>query len=397
MGLALGSALNHYMLNLFGPPLIAEFGWHKSQFALVGSLSLISLFFIPIAGRFTDRYGARIAAIVGFTAVPLCFVAFSLMSGNILEFYAITLIKNILGVMTTSLVFCRVIVERFDLARGMALSIAMTGPPLIGAVAVPIVGEVIDTEGWRAGYRVLAMMSAAGGLFAVLLMGKGKTGQAQQSDQPRKPHVALTRKEFFAIARQPAFPLLIGGMFLCNFPQIIVSSQLKLVVYESGAASTFATWLISLYAVAVIIGRFISGYALDRIQPHIVAVFALGLPAVGLMMLATPFDAGWILLGSVALVGLAQGAEGDVGAMLTSRKFDLQHYSFIYSFVIASMGAASAVGSLVLSYTLHRTDSFNTFLVLAAIVTVFGAICFYLTGRYGKTEPAFAAPTPQSA
>ena len=61
MGLALGSALNVYTLSLFGPPLLAEFGWTKAQFALGSSFSLISLFFIPFIGRFVDRVGPRIA------------------------------------------------------------------------------------------------------------------------------------------------------------------------------------------------------------------------------------------------------------------------------------------------------------------------------------------------
>lgn len=387
------------MLNLFGPPLIEEFGWSKAQFALVSSLSLVSLFLIPFAGRFVDRFGARTAAMVGFTVVPLCLFSFSLMSGNILEFYAIMLVKNVIGVLTTSLVFCRVVVERFNLARGMALSIAMSGAPLIGAIAVPIVGEIVDTEGWRAGYRTLAMMSAIGGLAAVVLIGlRKKAPPSDEPEQPQAEHVALTRKEFLVIARQPVFGLLIGGMFLCNVPQVIVSSQLKLVLYESGAASSFATWLISLYAVSVVVGRFISGYALDRIAAHVVAVFALGLPAIGLVALASPFDASWVLMGAIALVGLAQGAEGDVGAMLTSHKFDLRHYSFIYSFLIASMGAASAVGSLVLSYTLHRTDSFDPFLIFAAVATVLGAICFYLIGRFGgPARVESRMPEPHSA
>lgn len=386
------------MLNLFGPPLIAEFGWSKAQFALVSSLSLITLFFVPFAGRFVDRFGARVAGIVGFTAVPLCFLAFSFMSGNVLEFYGIMMVKNVLGVLTTSLVFCRVIVERFDLARGMALSIAMSGAPLIGAIAVPIIGEIIDSEGWRTGYRTLAAMSATGGLAAVVLIGWRKGARSDERPEPEKKHVAMSRKEILAIIRQPAFPLLIGGMFLVNAPQVLVSSQMKLVLFESGATSTFATWLVSLYAFSVIIGRFISGYALDRIQPHLVAIVTLGLPAVGLFALASPFDASWVLIGAIALTGLAQGAEGDIGAILTSRKFDLQHYSFIYSFIIAAMGAASAIGSLVLSYWLHRTDSYNGFLVLSGAITLVGVACFYFiggTGRSGLSERRI--PAPQSA
>ena len=67
-------------------------------------------------------------------------------------------------------------------------------------------------------------------------------------------------------------------------------------------------------------------------------------------------------------------------------------------FVVAAMGAATAVGSLVLSFMLHRTDSYAGFLVLAGLVTLLGVFCFHLIGRYGRpaaSEPGI--PAPQSA
>ena len=121
------------------------------------------------------------------------------------------------------------------------------------------------------------------------------------------------------------------------------------------------------------------------IAPAIIGPVLKGLFWIGLFALASPFDASWVLIGAITLTGLAQGAEGDIGAILTSRKFDLAHYSFIYSFIIAAMGAAAAVGSLVLSYLLHRTDSYNEFLVLAGIATLFGVVCFYFIGRHGRS------------
>ena len=399
MGLALGSALNIYTLSLFGPPLIAEFGWTKAQFALGSSLSLVSLFFIPFIGRFVDRVGPRVAGMIGYCAIPLGFFSFSMMSGAIWEFYAITLFNNLLGTLTTSLVFCRVIVERFDSARGMALSIAMTGPPLVGAIAAPVIGEIIDSEGWRTAYRIISLISVLGGMLAVFLVGlRGRTDAAGDAPQPRRKATPLARGELLAIVRRPAFGLLIGGMFLINLPQVIVSSQMKLVLFENGASGTFATWLLSLYAISVILGRFACGYALDRVPPHLVAVAALGMPAIGLFALASPFDMSWVLIGAIALTGLAQGAEGDVGAMLTSRKFELRHYSLIYGFLISAMSGASAVGSLVLSFMLHRTDSYQGFLVLTGALTVAGIACFYLIGRFARPDAAAPfVPAPQSA
>lgn len=383
LGLALGSALNHYMTNLFAPALIAEFGWDKAQFALVGTLGLASMLVVPFWGRFTDRYGARLAAGIGFAVVPLTFFAFSLMRGNIYEFFAITVVQHLFGVLTTTLVFSRVVVQRFDRARGMALSVLMSGAPLVGAAVVPLVGEVIEADGWRAAYRLLALLSALGGVAAVTLVGWRPVGKAGPV-APERTSRSISRAEFVTLLRHPSFLLIIAGMFFCNVPQVIVSSQLKLVLMENGAPGQLATWIVSLYAVGVVIGRFFSGIALDRVSPQTVALAALGLPAIGFMILASPAEHGWLLAGAVLLVGLAQGAEGDIGAYLTSRTFDLAHFSLIYSFLIASMGLATAFGSIVLSMTLGATARFDLFLIVSAALTVVGALCFFMTGRGGR-------------
>jgi MFS family permease len=389
LGLALGSAMNHYMTNLFAPELIAEFGWDKAQFALVGTLGLASMFVVPFWGRFADRHGARLSAAIGFVAVPLSFLAFSLMRGNIYEFFAITVFQHLFGVLTTTLVFSRVIVQRFDLARGMALSVLMSGAPLVGAIVVPLVGEVIDAQGWRTGYRLLAMISAIGGIVAVTLVGRRPKGGAAA---PERNAQRLTRAQFAALLRHPAFILIVAGMFFCNVPTVIVSSQFKLVLIESGAPGKLATWLVSLYAVGVVVGRFLSGLALDKVSAQTVALAALGLPAIGFLILASPAEHPWLLAGAVLLIGLAQGAEGDIGAYLTSRTFDIANFSLIYSFLIASMGLAGAVGSVLLSMTLGATDRFDMFLIIAAALTIVGALCFFMTGRGGKPQPSEIMP-----
>ncbi|MCB2076295.1 MAG: MFS transporter [Novosphingobium sp.] len=388
VGLALGSALNHYMLNLFGPPLIAEFGWSKAQFALVGSLGLIGLFVMPIAGRFTDRFGTRISAIVGFSVVPAGYFALSLMTGDIWQFYGILLLKNVFGILTTTFVFSRVVVERFDAARGLALAFMLSGAPLAGALAVQLVGDIIVDDGWRAGYRTLALISAIGGIASVILIGRAsKTADAKPVIEPAR----LTWDEFRALCRRPVFLLLVGGMFFCNFPQVLVSSQMNIMLMDNGATAQFATTLVSLYAISVVVGRFASGFALDRVSPHLVAIVALGLPGAGYFALASPVDTNLLMLTSIVLVGLAQGAETDVSAILTSRKFDMRHYSFIFSLLMASMGIASALGSMVLSLTLLQSDSFDTFLIICAVLTLFGAACFFLTGRYGRDDATNSA------
>lgn len=381
IGIALGASMNHYLLSLFGPPLLEEFGWSKAEFALVGTLSLAGMLTAPLMGRLTDRLGARSAAMIGFTIVPLCLFAYSLMTGPIWQFYVIYMIKSVFGILTTTLVFTRVIIRRFDTARGIALALLMTGPPLAGAVLTPIVAEIIAGEGWRTAYRLLALLSAAGGVFAIAMVGKRMAG-GTISTSVGKVAAKLSWSGFLGLLRRPAFSLLVGGMLLVNVPQIIVVSQLKLILLDRGTSDSFATWAVSLYAMGVIGGRFASGLALDRMPAHIVAGVTLGLPAIGLLAILSPVEAGVVLAGGVLLVGLAQGAEGDLGAYLTSRNFPMENYSLVYSMVIISIGTGMAIGSAILGWTLAITDSFRPFLILSIVVTIIGAACFYLTGRF---------------
>ena len=381
IGIATGQALSHYTMSLFAPELIAEFGWSKSQFALVGALPLVTMFVVPIAGRFTDRFGTRIAAIVGFVAISLGFLAFTVMDGSIVEFFAIWLLQHIFGVLTTSLVFTRVIVERFDKARGSSLSLLMMGPPLSGAIAAPLLGALIEAEGWRTAFLALALASGIGGIICATMM--GRAGRSATTSA-KMPHTRLTRDEFLAIARSRTFLLLVGGMFLINIPQVFASSQLKLIVLANGVSNDAATWMVSLYAIGVILGRFIFGIALDRISAHFVALGALCLPAAGFFILASSMAEFWLLALAVLVVGVAQGAEGDIGSYMISRHFDLKNYGLILGFVKAGLDGGGAVGALILSYMLSASGSYDLFLLFAAVTTVIGAVCFFLTGRHSR-------------
>lgn len=385
IGMGLGLALNHYMMSLFGPELIAEFGWSKAQYALIGTTPFVMLFLLPFAGRFADRVGPRKAAAVGFIFLPIGYLALSLMNGNFYIFFAIMVLKGSIGTLTTTMVFARVIVERFKAARGFALSIVMTGSPLAGAIAVPLIARYMDLYGWREAFRLMALISIVAGIVTWTLLGREKTAQAATS------HVHFTGRQLLALTRNPLFLFAIGGMLLVNIPQIIAASQIKLVLEDNGLRDQLATWCVSLYAGGVAIGRFISGLALDRFPVHKVALWTLGFPALGLAGIASPYDAPWFLAASMLVLGLAQGAEGDIGAYVIARKFAVANYSLLLSFMTGALTLGAALGSLILSITLGRTGDYVVFLYLSAVATLVGAGMFYLTGRFPGEEETESA------
>lgn len=396
IGIGTGSAIGHYTLSLFGPELIKEFGWSKADYALVGSLQIFTLLFTPFAGRFTDRFGVKIAAGIGFASMAGGFFAFSIMSGSLIKFFAIWVVQHVFGVLSTSLVFSRLIVEQFDKARGSALAVLMTSPPMVGAIMAPVVGSIILAEGWRTAFVVLGLITTVGGVICVAFMARTRKAGDTAADGSHILDAKLSKEELWALVKSPTFLLLVGGMALINVPQVFASSQLKLIVMAQGVDDVTGTWLVSLYAIGVIIGRLIFGLLLDRIRPDYVALGALSLPAVGFVIMASPTTLVGLLAGAVLLVGIAQGAEGDIGGYLVSRHFNLKNFSLIFGCVKAGLDGGGALGSLILSLTLRMYDSYTPFLIIVAISTVLGAFCFFLTGP-GRARPAPAEPIATEA
>lgn len=393
VGMGVGTALSLYVTSLFAPALIAEFGWSKAEFALLGSLSLLYLPLFPFVGRFTDRYGPRRAAAIGFVGLCAGYLGFAMLNGSLISFFLLYFFQHMAGAFTTGIVFTRIVVQNFDSSRGIALSLAMTCPPLIGAIAAPALGYVIDTEGWRTGYVAMAGITAVGGAVSLLVMGGGNAGSAPRHAASPK----LSREELTELLRHPMLLLIIAGIFLVNVPAVIATSQLKLAVMSEGILSADASLLASLYAIGVIAGRFVCGLALDRLPTHVVAAIALGVPVIGYIVMASNMSAFALVALGVALIGLAQGAEADLGAFLISRKFPIRNYSLLLSLVVTMVAAGTAAGSLLLSFTLSYSDSYAPFMWISALATLLGALLFMMTGRFPRaanpvaTDPAVDA------
>jgi predicted MFS family arabinose efflux permease len=259
----------------------------------------------------------------------------------------------------------------------------MSASPISGALAAPLLGDIIAEHSWRTGYLVLAGISAVGGLIAVTLIGPSPQPAAILKERRK-----LSRAELVDILRNPAFPVLMAGMFLVNVPQAFASSQLVLIARAHGVSSSLATLMVSLYAAGVIVGRWICGIALDRTRPHLVALVALGIPTLSYIIFASGITATPVLIAAVLAVGLAQGAEGDVGAVIVSRRFDEKNFSLLFGIMGMALATGSAIGSLVLSFMLRRDDSYQPFIIVCAVTAFLGALLVGLTGLIGNRPAA---------
>lgn len=375
-GLGAGISLTSFVASLFVPALGQEFGWTGAQFALTSLGLVLAMVGVLIAGRLADTFGARRVATAGVILLPLCYAAFSRMGGDILEYYAIFGVVMFVGATTSATVYTRVVVARFSAARGLALAIAASGAPVVGAVLSPILTRIIADHGWRSGYLALAAVTALLGVLALVLLpseGAGNvTSRAARTE---------TAKAYGLVLRSPAAWAILGGMFLCNLPSIVTGYQFKPMLVSLGIGSAEAAWLISLYAIGVIAGRFACGLALDRFPTHIVAALGMGLPGLGFGLIALQPDGLWPFILAVGLMGLSQGAEQDIGAYLAAGWFPRDVYSTVFGLITAGIVAAGAAGGPILSLLLGVSPSFVPFLIGSAVSVLMGGTLFLLLSK----------------
>jgi MFS family permease len=212
VGLGSGFSLTMYTTSIMAPHLLGEFGWSKSEFALVGSLSLLMIPILPLIGRLADVLGARRTAFIGILSLPLCFVAYSMMKGDIRTYIGLFLAQSMLCVTTTATVYTRIVVQYIKNARGLALAVVASGPALTGAIGGPLLNNFVEAHGWRAGYLALMVFSVVAGVLTLLLMPPDRRGDGRV-----KPVKARSIKEDYPeIIANPAFWLMLAAMLLCN-------------------------------------------------------------------------------------------------------------------------------------------------------------------------------------
>ncbi|HEX7853562.1 MAG TPA: MFS transporter [Sphingobium sp.] len=386
LGLGSGVALQSFIMGVFAPYLLSALGWSKADFAMLGVLSILVLFAVPVVGRLADVYGVRKVAAVGVVAVPLNLVAMSLLTGPLYQYAIVLIVQMTLCATTSAAVYTRLIVQNFDRSRGGALALAVSMPAVVGAIGSPLAVAFIGAHGWRAGFLAVAAFAAVTGFIGLLCI-PPTLPRATAPETRETAAVGKASKDYGLILRNPTFWILFAAAFLVSLPQVLTNSQLAIVLTENGASPALAGSIVSIFAIGVIIGRVLAGIALDRFPAEMVAAVGLSLPGFGMFLLASPFDQPLVLASAILLVGLAFGAEGDVIAYLVVKHFGIRIYSTVIGLTFAAIGGAATFGAVALSESIRMTGGYGAFLVIGGTGVLLGSLLFLVLGRRRPLQP----------
>lgn len=239
IGLGSGMSMAGVITSTLAPSMVRDNRWDPAEFALVGSLALVTAFAFPFIGRLGDVLGVKRTALIGQIVMPVSMLAYSLMSGELWVYMAIFFVQSILAVTTTATVYSRLAVQYVTKARGLALAIVAAGPALSGIVMAPILNAYVEEFGWRASYQALAVFTAVAGLATFFLI------PPEQSHGGASAPKRRAREDYPLIFRTPAFWILLGAMLLCNLPATVILVQLKLLVTANGVSGDDAAVMLT--------------------------------------------------------------------------------------------------------------------------------------------------------
>jgi len=438
------SPLPYWALIVIGEELAKEFKWTR-QVITAGFLFMTAgvLIGAPVAGQLVDRYGARKILLPSILALGLGTATFSQMTANPNIFYLIFFVTAFLGSATLPITWSKAIVNNFDINRGLALGIALTGTGLFGFIATPSIQAMINAFGWRWAYvgvgllpilisfplavflfrdekedRQLASRIDQGDsksllswiwipvmvaitLCAVIIFLLGRPGGAVQVIWLMLGFLILYLGYVFVTSREKNETDLQGlsvrqvyadYRFWVIFLAFIILgacvsgiiANSKFILLDKGyTANQSSSFLIGagVIGLSTMGGRLIGGYLADRIWAPLIAFVFMTVPAFGCWILMQNFGVGVNTI-ALVLVGLAAGVEFDLMAYFVSRYFGMKSYGRIYGLIYAAFGLGSGTSPIVFNLLKGGDADYSRVLVLVAFGFIIGGTILLSLGKY---------------
>ncbi len=282
-GCLVGEAIGTYVFTPMLKPVVAEFGWTRTQFTLSGLfVSLVMMAAVPAAGMLTDRGRGRWVLAVGALSLGAAMYLFSRMQG-LAHFYLITALMG-LGVGCLGGVPTTAIVSRwFDADRGLGLGVVGLGHSVGGFVIPPLVTWITLTRGWRSAFEALSWFAWLVLVPLILVLVRDPARRTESGgDEAMLDGDPIAFRDGF---RSTTFRLLAAAMFLHIFYFSAVTVHFVAFATDVGFSPEKAASAFGILIGLGIVGRLGFGRMGDRFEPRKVMVLALGLTVVAALCL----------------------------------------------------------------------------------------------------------------
>ena len=371
VGIGVGvSALPFYTQGLFIEAWTAEFGWTRAQASLgiLGStLALAAV--LPFIGSIVDRYGLITPVMISLLGLSLAYVMLGLFVQSIASFVMLAMLQAILGSASSPLAYTRAINSVFTKQRGLALGVALSGAGAAATFGPSLISSAIDAFGWRGAYYAMALFTLLVGTVIIIVLARLKSAKASEHID-----VQAAREGFKAAKASPSYWLIMAAIFCLSLGLGGLMIHFVPILLDIGFTTSEAVKVAGVIGIAVVLGRLLVGFAVDRIfAPH-VAIAILFACICGVLALAVFGTV--VAVPAAFVIGFSVGAEVDLIGYLIARYFGMHAYGQIYGRQYSTFLIATGLSPVILGAVRDATGSYTASLFTAAAFITLSAALF---------------------
>jgi MFS family permease len=358
--------LIYYGLPIFYTELIREFHWTRAQVTAPYAISVLLVG--PFAGFLIDRYGTRLALVVGVLSAGAAFLGFSQM--HTLHAWFLFYFINTVGYMFAGPVPNQVLVSQwFKRMRGRVMGAAYLGLGIGGALAPLLFTWGLKHLGWRNTFFYGAFPIVACLLPIALFVVKERPqdlGQYPDGDPaPAGAQPAGEAIPLRAALRHRSFWLLTAGAFFSIAAVGSVIQHLKLFLVDQHMADDVTRVLLCLM-ISSIFGRVIMGFAADRFSNKPVMLVACTLVGASIPLLYLAHVPGAVYL-FAAIFGFGMGADYMMLPLMAAECFGVNSLGRVIGLVLPIYSVGQALFPVLVGWMFDRTGTYHgAFLVMTA-------------------------------
>ncbi|AVN42011.1 TPA: MFS transporter [Pseudomonas aeruginosa] len=378
-------SINASLLYGFGTlvvPLEQAFGWSKSeQQVAITFLFGGAVVSLQLVGWFNLRFGMKRITVISLALLSLAYLATTQLHGSVWSLYLAFAILPLVGMGALAVTWTQLLSLWYDRNRGLALAIGLSGTGLTAAIIPRLMSWGIEQWDWRAAFVILALLNLLVLLPLTLLWFRLSASTTQSSQGHARELLDLPGMSFREGMRSRKF-------WTCNLALgLVISSIVGMVtstvpmLQSKGLSASDANLIFSGFGIALIFGRLLIGYLIDRMWPPLVSAVSLALPAIGcLIYLSGTVEFTPLLLAAI-LVGFGAGAEFDIAAFLIARYFGVREYGRLFGVHQGLNTVASALAPLLFAFLLSRTGSYSAMLTYTLACSLVGPLLLLTLGR----------------
>jgi MFS family permease len=371
--------------SVFLVAFLDEFHWSRASVAGVQSVSfIVYTFSAPLVGALIDKYGARKVVLPGI--VVLCIgLFFSAFVKSLFHLYLIYGVLVAFGVTFISIiVYSTILSHWFQVRRGLASGIAVSGMGVGTFALVPLTQYLISAAGWRSAFMILggAVFVLLFPLTAIFLRHKpaelglnvdgitgldGNVNPSQRKVEIVDPVWAKKDWTLSAAAREKRFWAVLAYSFLIIIPiYVLLIHGVKLLI-DRGFDKMDAAFMIALAGISSSVFKIFWGWLSDRIGREItftLGAFAMALGVFALLLLegGAPL---WFAYLFVLLFGCGWGVTATTFMSVAADLFQGKSFGLIYGTNEAVIGLGSALGPWLGGFVFDQTGTYRIALLIA--------------------------------